>query len=47
MTEAQIRAQIKEEERRKAYASAVSGSGYKGAGVGGGLPSMNFPQVNN
>jgi hypothetical protein len=47
MTEAQIRAQIKEEERRKAYASAVSGYGYKGAGVGGGLPSMNFPQVDN
>jgi hypothetical protein len=47
MTEAQIRAKIKEEERRKAYASAVSSAGYKGAGVGGGLPSMNIPQVSN
>jgi hypothetical protein len=47
MTEAQIRAQIKEEERRKAYASAVSSYGYKGAGVGGGLPILNFPQVDN
>lgn len=47
MTEAQIRAKIKEEEDRKTYASAVSSAGYKGAGVGGGLPSMNIPQVNN
>ena len=46
MTEAQIRAQIKEEERIKAYGAALSSSGYRGAGVGGGLPSMNFPQVN-
>ena len=46
MTEAQIRAQIKEEERIKAYGTALSSSGYRGAGVGGGLPSMNFPQVN-
>jgi len=46
MTEAQIRAQIKEEERIKAYGTALSSSGYRGAGVGGGLPSMNLPQVN-
>jgi hypothetical protein len=46
-TEAQRKARLAaeaEQKRQKQYSAALSSSGYSGATVGGGLPSMNYPK---